>query len=403
MPVYRYETLGPGGRSKGYVTADTPSQGRSLLRGRGLRISRFEISHGAKKKGLSWTLPGMKKASLQEGVDEFTRYLALLLRTGVDLAEALNILLRQVPKTIEPVLRRVSECVNAGADLGQALAEEGSVFDPTYIGIVRVGQASGMIDQCLERLVQLRRRRRLLRQQLYSALAYPITVGVVGVGVVLFLMTFVIPKIADVLQQTGRALPFPTRILVFMSRFIIEYGWLVFLLILAGILFIHISDRKKTVQMWLRQQALKVPVLGALLMKAGIAQTTAMLETMLQSGMPLDESLLIVRNTTNNVLLKKEFDHMAEALRSGRTMSDSSSRKGVFPPAVVHMLAVGEETGQLEDVLSELSQFYDSEVEIASRRAVSILEPILIVIMSCIVGFIVLATVLPILRVSGSL
>jgi len=283
------------------------------------------------------------------------------------------------------------------------MAEERKAFDPLYIGVIRVGQASGMLEQCLDGLVRLRRRQYLLRQRVRSALAYPSVVASVGVLVVIFLMTFVVPKIVGVLRQTGRTLPVPTKILLAVSNAVVWYWWVP--LTIAGGVFIafRFLDRRRQLSRWLRRRVLRVPLLGPLLMKVGIARSAGMLETMLRSGLPLDEALVILRNTIRNDLLQEEYGRMLEALRSGRPMVEVSGADGVLPPAVVHMLSVGEQTGQLEEMLAELATFYDEEVEVASRRAVAMLEPALIVVLSCVIGFIVLATILPILRLSGSL
>ena len=403
MPVFRYEVTRRGAKSRGYVTADTAAQGRKMLREKGLQILEFDPAEGVAGSSRSPAWPRLFTPSRRQAVDEFTHYLSMLLRVGVPLAEALNLLIRQVPKQIEPVLRRLSERVSSGTDLAGAMADEGGLFDSTYVGIVRVGQASGMLEECLEKLVRLRRRQHLLRQRLQSTMAYPTVVACVGVLVVIFLMTFVVPRITEILQQTHRALPLPTRVLLASSNAITGYWWLGLTLLVTAVVAMRSLDKQRRIRTWFSLFILKVHLLGSLLMKAGIAQITAMLETMLRSGLPLDESLAISRNVTGNPLLKAEFGRMLEALRSGHPMVDLGQANPVLPPAVLHVLSVGETTGQLEEMLTELSTFYDAEVEITSSRAVAMLEPIVIVIMSCIVGFIVMAILLPILRISSSL
>jgi type II secretory pathway component PulF len=402
MPVYQYQAIDQGKRCQGFVTADTAAQGRSLLRKRGLEILQFNVegSHATGKS--SWSIPRLSIGRNRKAIDEATHYLGMLLRAGVPLTEALNLIIRQVPRRIEPVLRRLIERVNGGADLALAMSEQGRIFDSTYVGIVRVGQISGMLETCLDRLVQLRRRQHELRQRIQGALAYPVIVAMVGLAVVTFLMTFVVPKIIWVLQQSGRSLPFPTKVLLTLSNGVREFWWLGLAgaAIVAALL--YMADREKRVRKWVKRRFLQVPILGPLAMKAAIAQASAMLSTMLRSGLPLDEGLAITCRSTGNILLQEELARMLEALRSGRPMINPSRDKRVLPPVVAHMLAVGEQTGQMEEMLEELTQSFDTEVEVASKQAVAILEPILIVAMSVVVGFIVLATILPILKISGS-
>lgn len=383
------------------MTADTPSQGRGLLRRGGLQIVRFEATQSGATAARSWLSSRITLARDHRAIDEFTHSLAMLLKAGIPLAEGLGVLVRQAPRRIEPVVRRLAEKVKAGADFAQTLADEGHLFDTTYVGIVRVGQLSGMLEECLEQLVRLRRRQHMLRQRVHSALAYPTVVAVVGAAVVAFLMTYVVPRITEVLKQSGRALPLATRALMAVSNVVHEYWWLGLALAAMALAVARVAARQRWLRAWLGRQVLRLPVLGSLLMKAGIAQAAAMLETMLRSGMPLDDALAVCQKATRNVLLKEQFEQMSEALRTGRPLLDLAQRETVLPPVVMHMLAVGEQTGQLEEMLSELSAFYDEEVEVASRRAVSMLEPMVIVVMSCITGFIVLATILPILRMSG--
>lgn len=402
MPIYQYQAVCKGQKTTGYVTADTPARGRRLLRERGLQIIGFEAAESTTTATRRWSLPRLRIGRDREAIDEATGYLAMLLRVGVPLTEALNIVIRQASARVEPVLRRLTERVNAGADLAQALAEQNKIFDSVYVGIVRVGEISGMLDECLERLVRLRRRQHQLRQRIQGAMAYPMIVAVVGLVVVLFLMTFVVPRITWVLKQSGRSLPLPTRILLIISDAVRSYWWLGLAIAVSGFMIVHLVDRQRLIQAWIKRQVLRIPIMGPLAMKAAIAQAAAMLHTMLRSGLTLDEALVITRKSTSNVLLQEEFKRMLDAMRSGRPLIDQSRTRSVLPPVVVHMLTVGEQTGQLEEMLEELTNSYDAEVDVAARQAVSLLEPILIVIMSCIVGFIVLATILPILRISGS-
>lgn len=404
MPVYRYKALKGGTTLDGMVTADSPADGRARLRASGLQLLKFEApSAPAGPRKLQMGVWRFAAGGSAAALNEVTHYLAMLLRAGVSLAEALDVVTRQAPRSLEAVLRRVSEKVKGGADLGEALAEEKGVFDPAYIGIVRVGQASGALEEALERLVSLRRRRHQLRQRVQAAMAYPLIVTGVGVLVVLFLLTFVVPQITGLLVDSGRAIPWPTRILLAATSLVRHYWWLGLVLALGLALGLTLGDRRNQIRRRLTALVLKIPLIGTVAMKAAIAQFSAMLETMLGSGLPLDEALELTQRSTHNPILQREIKRMLEALRGGQPLGAVRPANTSLPPVVLHILSVGEQSGQLEPMLGELAASYDADVDVAARQAVSVLEPLLIIVISLIVGFIVLATILPIIRLSGSL
>jgi general secretion pathway protein F len=401
MGVYRYKAVGDQGAMEGLITAETAAEGRMRLRRGGLQVVQFEEPDKKKPE----QLPGLsvRRAVSEAALNEATHYLALLLRSGVPLAEAIGVVARQVPRALAVVLKRVGEKLSAGTDLGEALESESETFDPAFIGVVRVGQASGTLDQALQRLVSLRRRRQQLRQRVGAALTYPVIVSVVGILVVAFLMTFVVPRITTLLAETGRSMPLPTQLLMGMTSALRGPGGLLLTVAIGGIGLIVLMDPKRRVQTTARFLALRLPLVGPVSMKAGVAQMAAMLEAMLKSGLPLDESLDLTRRSIQNPLLERDLSRISEALRSGQTLASLKETVAELPPVVMHVLAVGEQTGQLEQMLGELAESYDADVDVAARRAVSVLEPILIVLISLVVGFIVLATILPIVRLSGSL
>lgn len=414
MPVYAYQAAGTTGTVEGFITADSPASGRAILRHRGLAVHRFTEQQGPRKLTGRFHLPfhgivGFR--GCEQGLNEVTHYLAMLLRAGVPLGEALGVVVRQVPRSLEPVLRRITEKVNAGVDFAGALADEPQLFDEGFVGVVRIGQASGQLETCLQRLIQLRRRHHQLKQKVSAAMAYPMIVSAVGLGVVLFLMTFVVPRITTLIAQSGRSIPLSTQILLGMTAFIRGYWWAAGLVLAVGVLIMAMAPRpRKQIVLFIERMVARLPILGDLMMKSSIAQASTMLETMLRSGLPLDEAMEITQRSIHNRILREEFARMITALRAGRPLVESSSRQGssevgagVLPPVVMHMLSIGEQTGQLEEMLGELANSFDDDVEIAAKKAVSVLEPLLIVAISVAVGFIVFATIMPIIRLSGSL
>lgn len=398
MAVYRYKAIGASGTVEGLITADTPAEGRMRLRRDGLQVLQFHAPET--KRGGGQVVFSRRPG--EAAVNEATHYLAMLLKAGVPLSEALGVVARQVPRPIEVVLRRVSEKLSEGTEFSEALEAEPRTFDPVFVGVVRVGQAAGTLDQSLERLVSLRQRRQQLRQRVTAAMTYPLIVVLIGAAVVFFLLTYVVPKITGLLTETGRSIPLPTQLLMSLSELLQGPGGLLLLGLAGAVCLAPIFDRRGVLKAWGQRAALKLPVIGEVVMKAGVAQMAAMLEAMLKSGLPLDESLELTSRSIQNPVIRRELLQMREALRQGQPLASLKDQPTALPPVVMHVLAVGEQTGQLEDMLGELARSYDEGVDAAARQAVSVLEPALIVVISVVVGFIVLATILPIIRLSGS-
>lgn len=401
MPVYWYKAATSDGTLEGYITADSPADGRTALRKRGLAVKQFREQH-ARRVSLFQMVPRFASRASEAALNEFVHYVCMLLRAGVPLSEALAVVIRQAPRGLEPALRRVTERVNAGSDLAEAMSQEGDTFDSAFIGVVRVGQASGQLEPCLGRLISLRRREQQLRQRIAAVLAYPLIVSTVGLGVVVFLLTFVVPKITALITQSGRTIPVPTQILLAISGFLRSYGLLMIVTMLVAGIVLVVADRRRRLLKMFQHILMRMPVIGPFMLKAGIAQAATLLETMLSSGLPLDEAIEITRRSLKNPMLDREFEGMLTALRSGQPLVESSRQGSALPPVVAHVLAVGDQTGQLEEMLGELASSFDEDVEVAARQAIALLEPAMIISISIIVGFIVLATILPIIRISGS-
>ena len=417
MPIYAYKAIGPGGATKsGVIDADTPRDAREKLRKDKLLVSEIRESHGRRGKtgkkaggGLGWfskirssrskrTSTSARDLDLVTGV---TRQLGTMLGSGIPMTEALRAMIDQAEdRRSETIFRQIRERVNQGGSFADALGDHPNLFSDLYVNMVRAGEATGNIDVVLTRLADYLSSQRALRRKVVGALTYPMMMIGLGVLVVTCLMTWVVPKITAMLVDTGQALPMPTQVLVFISDIFKDYWWLMFLalaLLSFAIEYIHShSDRGRLA---LDRFLLRMPIVGDVLLKQSVARFTRTLSTLLQSGVPAVQSLEITGKVVQNRVISDATEHIRSRIVEGTDFSTPLKQTGVFPSVVGYMVAVGEQSGEIEQMLDRIATAYDEEIEIATDRMTSVLEPILIICLAVVVGFIVVAIVLPILQV----
>ncbi len=401
MPVFAYKARDRGGAlTSGVLTADTPASGRQTLRQDGLRLLEFEaVAFKEKKISLRRT----RKAKRQEHVAEFARQLSMLLRAGVPLAEAIGVLAQQSRGKLTPVLRDLRDRVRSGSAFGDALRMHESWFDNVFCSAVEVGQTAGSMERSLAELATFIRERESVKTRVFSALAYPMVLAVVGSGVVLFLMSYVIPQLLSVLEASGSSLPTSTMVLKSISDCVTQH-WAA--LALAGVLLIALATaflRWPTGKRWYHAGQLRTPVIGTLIRKGVIAQFAQSMSLLLRSGVSFLEALRLVRSTTGHLLLADELGDMEQAIQRGSDIAPTLEGSRVFPPLVARIVNVGQNTGELTEMLTQLKEGYEMEVRLAIEKATSILEPVLIVVMSAAVGYVVFATMMPILEATRTI
>lgn len=401
MPVFAYKACDTaGGITQGTLTADTPAAARRLLREQ--RVSLIELAP-AQFQTRAAGVGRFGKSRRQELASEFARQLAMLLRTGVPIVDALDVLVRQPSRKMLPVLRDVRERVAAGQSLGEVLETHPAWFDRVFCSAVRVGQMSGHMDRALEELSTFVRERQTIKAKLFTALAYPMLLAVIGAGVVVFLMSYVVPQLLTVLETSGRSLPAATALLKGISDALTEH-WLVLLVIASlGVAGVAALLRWPAGRAWWHRLQLRLPVLGPLLRKATISQFAQTLALLLRSGVPFLESLRVLRANGSNRVLDRELKRMEEAIRRGSDIAPTLEGSLIFPPLVAHIVHVGQKTGELTDMLVQLKEGYETEVRLAIGKVAAVLEPALIVAMSAVVGFIVFATMMPILEATRAM
>ena len=418
MPIYSYKAIGPGGEVKtGVIDADTPRDARARLRRDKLLVSDIrEAKSGREKVHRPVEASRIKRALRQyrgsrgslsgrdlDFVTGSTRQLGTMLGSGIPLAEAVRAMIEQADdRRSETIFREIRERINSGGSLADALEEHPNLFSDLYVGMVRAGEATGNVDVVLTRLADYLQYQRTLRRKVVGALTYPVMMILLGVGVVTALMAWVVPNITSMLEDTGQTLPTPTRILVAISDLFKDWWWAGMLLV-AGVSFAleriyKGSDKGRLV---LDRFFLRMPIVGDVLLKQSVSRFARTLSTLLQSGVPVVQSLEITRNVIPNRVLADATENIRVRILEGADISTPLRASGVFPAVVGYMVAVGEQAGELEQMLDRISSAYDEEIEIATDRMTSVLEPILILALAVVVGFIVVSIVLPILQVGN--
>ncbi|MBI3805072.1 MAG: type II secretion system inner membrane protein GspF [Nitrospirae bacterium] len=401
MAIYEYKGLDLQGKNKaGVVDADNPRMARAKLRKSG--IFPVEIAQTQQAAtGLSKPVFTFSERVALPETAVMTRQLSTLLSAGISLMEALGALTEQVEKPVaKKIWIDVREGVKEGVSFADALARHPKVFSPLYRQMVRAGEASGTLDRILVRLADHLENQVRLRNKLFSILTYPALMLVVSALILVFLISFVVPRVTAIFADLNQALPLPTVILLGLSNFLRSYGWL---LIGLGVI-IGMMYRRHLRTAGCREQydrfILRVPLVGRVARMVAISRFTRTLATLLASGVPLLISLEIVQQVVGNKVLEEAIQGARGNIREGQSIADPLKRSGLFPPLVTHMIAIGEKSGELEGMLQKVSEAYDNEVETVVTGMTSLLAPLMILGMGAVVLFIVLAILLPIFEVS---
>lgn len=424
MPIYEYKAFAPGGGTKsGIVDASSERDARAKLRRESLLVSKITETRGGKRvkrakgpkdsKGaaqagrLSRVMearaaaqgPGPRQLDIVTGM---TRQLATLLGSGIALNEALTALVDQAEqRRTETLMREIREDIQQGANLADALAKHPGWFTPLYVNMVRAGQASGNLDTVLTRIADYLQTQRALRRKIVGALTYPVMMIAIGMIVVTVLMAKVVPEITKMLIEQDRELPPSTRLLVAMSDFIQQWWWVIaFAIAVVSFVVERIYRKNGDGRLRIDTFLLKIPVLGDLLRRAAVARFTHTLSTLLQSGVPVIQSLDITQAVVGNRVIADATAEIRGKVVEGTDIASPLKKTGAFPTTVGYMVAVGEQSGELEEMLDRIAVAYDEEIEVAAERFTSLLEPIMIVVLAGVVGYIVFSIVMPILQIS---
>jgi len=406
MPQYEYQGITATGKSiKGSVITDSVNAAKVQLRRDGIYPSSLremsDVAGVQSKSSLGFS--NYFKRVTTEDLALMTRQLATLIGAHIPLIEALSALTDQIenPK-LKAAVAQVKSDVNEGAPFHRALSRFEDVFTDIYVNMVSAGEASGTLEIVLQRLADFLEYQDRLKKKIASALAYPILMIVVGFAAMLIIFTKVIPQIASVFTENKQTLPVLTEIMLAISNFLVSWWWAV--LIVIAVVFESIRRYLKTQSgsRWWDQFKLRLPVFGGLVRMIAVSRFTKTLGTMLRSGIPLLTSLGVVKNVVDNFVIKRAIDQATTDLTEGANISDPLKRSGQFPPLVTHMIAVGERTGELEEMLEKVSEHYEYQVNSKVQTLTSLLEPIMIFLLAGMVLVIVLSVILPMLEINNA-
>ncbi len=400
MPIFTYQATDPSGKMiTGVVDAPDKAVAVELLQ----KDNYFPISVETEKERpiheISFSFA--RKPISQKELLNFTRQMATLLRSGLELDRCLGILNELMDKKkSREIVKAIQQAVHAGATLRGAMAKQKGVFSGIYLAMVKAGETGGFLDKVFDRLAYYLENRQKLVESVRSAIIYPIVLLLAGVIAVGVLMAYVIPKFSEIFETMGGELPASTRFLVWLSSGTMDnLPWIV-----AAVVIIYAAFRTvmgtDAGQRYRDAILLKLPLIGPLVQKTVVAQFTRTLGTLLQSGVPIIQSLGIVRETMKNKLVADALDGTINAVKEGKRMSLQLKDTGLFPPLAVHMMLVGEESGTLDDMMIRMAIIYDDEVETAVNRLLTLLEPAMILIMGTVVAFVVISMLTAIFSVN---
>lgn len=407
MPVFEYTAIikATGKKTRGVVDADTVAAARGKLREMDLyptdmvESGRAEIEAAAQGRSKR-ARGGVSSRDLAL----MTRQLATLLQAGMPLIESLGAMMEQTSKPrLKGVLFEVRDKVNSGAGLGDAIEEHPRIFNNLYVNMVRAGEMSGTLEPVLFRLAEIVERQAKLKSQLASSLAYPAFMALFAVAIIVFLMLVIVPRITMIFEKQKQELPALTKALIGTSDFLAKY-LIVIIGVLVGVylLWRFWVSREDGRKRWDRMK-LKIPLYGTLHMKLLCARMSRTLGTMLQSGLTMMRALEVVNTVVENRFIQGHMEDVKSGVRRGRDLAIPLKETGMFPPMMIHMIDLGQRSGEIENMLVRVADTYDDDVKLTIDAIVGLLEPVIIVVMGIFVGFLVLAILLPILNMSTNI
>ncbi|UCD72359.1 MAG: type II secretion system inner membrane protein GspF [Syntrophobacterales bacterium] len=398
MAVYEYKGLDGAGRvTKGIIDADTPRLARTKLRRSGIFPTEITTDRHTKKSVAAGVSIGELFARIKiQDISVMTRQMATLVGAGLPIVEALTALIDQTENArLKKVITQVRESVNEGSSLADAMSRFPKAFSELYVNMINAGESSGALDIVLRRLADFMENQVILRNKVISTLTYPIILVLVGIGILSFLLISVIPKVVSIFDDLEQALPIPTLVLISVTDFLRDYWWALLIVIGGSILALRQYFATENGHRNYDRMILRIPITGKLLRIIATTRFSRTLAILLNSGIPLLQSMDIARSVVNNTVISGAVESAKEGIREGESIAEPLRSSNVFPSMVTHMIAVGEKTGELEQMLFKVSEAYENEVETTISRMTSLLGPVVILFVAGVVLFIVLAILLP--------
>jgi type IV pilus assembly protein PilC len=400
--TYRGVTAG-GGQVRAEIAAPDERAAARQLRSQGIVVQNIAVKRGTGGKIDIGDLPGLKAligGVRGKDISVFSRQFSTMIAAGLPLVQCLQTLGMQMErKRFQDIIAKVAYEVESGSTLSDALGRFPRVFDELYVNLVHVGETGGVLDSMLARLSTYLEKAQALRHRVQMAVVYPILVMTIAVLVVAFLMIFIIPIFAAFFANAGVPLPLPTRIVIALSNAVTRYWYIILIAWGAGMYGFRAWYRTEAGRLAVDRFLLRAPIFGPLVRKIAIARFTRTLSALLGGGVPIIDALRITAKTAGNRVVENSVMAARERVMAGQTLGERLKDSGVFPPMVVQMVIVGEQTGALDNMLAKVADYYEDEVDVAVAGLTSLLEPLLIVFLGVVIGGIVIAIYLPIFKV----
>ena len=400
--TYRGVTAG-GGQVRAEISAPDERAAARQLRSQGIVVQNIAVKRGASSSFALADVPmlqGLIGGVRGKDISVFSRQFATMIAAGLPLVQCLQTLGMQMErKRFQDIIAKVAYDVESGSTLSDALGRFPRVFDELYVNLVHVGETGGVLDSMLSRLSTYLEKAQALKHRVQMAIVYPILVMTIAVLVVAFLMVFIIPIFAAFFQNAGVPLPLPTRIVIATSNGVVRYWYIILAVWAAGMYGFRVWYRTEAGRLAVDRFFLRAPIFGPLVRKISIARFTRTLSALLGGGVPIIDALRITAKTAGNRVVENSVMAARERVMAGQTLGERLKDSGVFPPMVVQMVIVGEQTGALDNMLAKVADYYEDEVDVAVSGLTALLEPLLIVFLGVVIGGIVIAIYLPIFKV----
>ena len=415
MPTYQFEAMDNTGLEiKDTIDATSEAEAQQKIRDQGYFVTKITEKGRQKTKKSPTKKPQQQKKKpgggfsigkvSQKKLCTFTRQLSTLQDAGLPILRSLQILEGQSkPGALKSCLIGCIEDIESGSTLSEAMAKQPKAFDDLYVNMVRAGEAGGALEVILQRLAEFKERAQSLKRKVQGAMIYPVAVVTVATAIVGFIMYYIIPKFKKIFADFGTELPGMTVVLIGMSDTIVKYFYLLPAIPFAAWLLIKIIKKNKTGAFVIDWIALKIPLMGQILSKSITARTMRTLGTLIASGVPILEALGIARDTAGNAVFKRAFDNIIAAIREGEPIAVPLKEARIVDDLVVNMVDVGEETGALDNMMYKVADVFDEEVAVLVEGLINMLEPLMVVILGLIVGFIVIALFMPLVKLLNDL
>jgi type IV pilus assembly protein PilC len=397
MPDYLWKGRTPSGAiENGEIAAANPEEVQRILRERKI------VPTSIRAKPMEITLPFLKGKVSGRAITVFTRQFSVMINAGLPLIKCLDIQVAQVDSDrFKKILKDLITSVEGGSTLADALAEHRDVFGDLYINMVEAGEKGGSLATILARLADYLEKADEIKRKIRGAMVYPVMITIVAVLAVAILLMFVIPVFAQLFSDLGGTLPLPTRIVMALSKFMVRWWWLMFGGIIALVIGVRYYYKTEVGNLQIDAILIKLPIFGTLIKKQSIARFSRTLSTLLSSGVNILDALEITAGTTGNKLVENAVMRSRTSIAQGESIAEPLSKeKALFPPMVVQMITIGEQTGGLDDMLSKVADFYDAEVDQAVANLMNALEPIIIIFLGVVIGGMVMAMYLPIFKMA---